>query len=175
MTSDHDLPSAFSPELARAVGYVVLEAADAEDSIGDLVVLRTGLESPDPRWWRSGLSLVEAVEAIGDPEIQPIADLLRELLDERHDVVHGLFLEAPGVQVTMRRAKTKKGEPPSYEFAGSLADDHMENLANRFRLLDRMAEDAISDAMGIARGEWSVLPPRTTPVVLPDLNNRPRM
>lgn len=173
MTSGHDLPSAFSPELARAVGYVVLEAADAEDSIGDLVVLRTAMEAPDPRWWRSGQALVEAVEAIGDPELQPIADLLHELLGERHNVIHGLFVEAPGVQITMRRAKTKKGEPASHEFGGGRADDRLANLANRFRVLDRMAEDAVSDAMGIARGEGSVLPPRTRPVALPDRRRRP--
>jgi hypothetical protein len=173
MTYGSDLPSAFSPELARAVGYIVLEAADAEDSVGDLVVLRTGMEAPDPRWWRSGQALVEAVEAIGDPELRPIAELLSELLGERHNVVHGLFLEAPGARITMRRAKTKGGEPPSHEFGGGWADDCLANLANQFRFLDRMAEDAISDAMGIARGEASVLPPRKVPLVLPD-RHQPR-
>lgn len=167
MSPNHVRPSGFSPKLATAVGYVVLEAADAEDSVGDLVVLRTGMKTPDPRWWRSGAALVEAVEGIGDPELQPIADLLAELIDERNDVVHGLFLEVPGGTLTMRRAKTKKGGFPVHEL-DSQSVDQLANLANRFRLLDRMAEDAISDAMGIARGEQSILPPRTRPVVLPD-------
>lgn len=166
MTSHDAIPSAFSPALAQAVGFVVLEAADAEDSVGDLIVLRTGMRSPDPRWWRSGEALVGALEAIGDPELRPIVDLLSELLDERNNMVHGLFLEgASGTFMTMRRGKTKKGEAPSYQLQGG-GDDTLADLAHRFRVLDRMAEDAISDAMGIERGSGSVLPTRVTPVVL---------
>jgi hypothetical protein len=33
--------------VAQAIGYVVLEAADAEDSIAELIVLRTGISQPD--------------------------------------------------------------------------------------------------------------------------------
>lgn len=58
------MESAYPSDLARAVGCVVLEASDAEDSVGELIVLRTGIEEPDPRWWRSGEALVQALESL---------------------------------------------------------------------------------------------------------------
>lgn len=105
--TDEFSESVFSRELAEAVGYVILEAADAEESIAELVVLRSGLEAPDKRWWRSGAALAEAVEAIGDDELCPISDGLRELLPHRNRVVHSLFLEGNKMRLAMLRSKTE--------------------------------------------------------------------
>lgn len=163
--TDDSSKSVFSRELAEAVGYVVLEAADAEDSIAELVVLRTGIEASDKRWWRSGTSLAEALEAIGDDELCPISDGLRELLPHRNRVVHGLFLEGNGMRLAMLRSKVTE---PSFEVTASWSDDALADLAHRFRVLDRMADDAISDAMGLESSPGSPLPPRKAPVVLPD-------
>jgi hypothetical protein len=55
------MKSVYSAELAQAIGYVVLEAADAEDSIAEVNVLRTGISQPDPAWWRSGETLLESL------------------------------------------------------------------------------------------------------------------
>lgn len=163
--TDDSLKSVFSRELAEAIGYVVLEAADAEDSIAELVVLRTGMEAPDKRWWRSGISLAEAVEAISDDELRPISDGLRELLPHRNSLVHGLLLEGNGLRLAMLRSKATE---PSFELTADWSDDALAELAHRFRVLDRMADDAISDAMGLERSPSSPLPPRKTPVLLPD-------
>lgn len=42
------------------VGQFVLEAAEAEDLIGELMVLRSGLDEPDPNFWASGETLTKA-------------------------------------------------------------------------------------------------------------------
>lgn len=160
----------YPPELAQAVGYVVLEASDVEDSIGELIVLRTGRDDPDPAWWSSGTRLIEALESIGDPTLAPIAAEARVLLALRHHVVHALWLPGKdGTHVTMLRAKTTKKEPrpPGYDFGAGWSVESLADLAERFRVLDRMTDDAISDAMGFARGPGSLLPPLMAPVVLP--------
>lgn len=154
MTEDSS-KSVFSRELAEAVGYVVLEAADAEDSIAELVVLRTGMEASNKRWWRSGISLAEAVEAISDDELWPISDGLRELLPHRNRVVHGLLLEGNGLRLAMLRSKVATS---SFEVTADWSDDAMADLSHRFQVLNRMADDAISDAMGLERGPGSPLP-----------------
>ena len=61
------MASVYLAELAQAIGHGVLEEAVAEDSVAELVVLRAGVRSPDPVWWRSGESLVEALERIVIP------------------------------------------------------------------------------------------------------------
>ncbi|MBW0272549.1 hypothetical protein ATM97_20425 [Nocardia sp. MH4] len=163
------MKSAFSAEVAQAVGYVVLEAADAEDSIGELIVLRCGMDKPHMSWWQSGTGLADALESIGDPTLQPIADELRELLPLRHQVVHGLWLEGKGgAHLTMLRSKSTKKNPklPGAD-VGGWSNNLLAVLAERFRVLDRMADDAISDAMGLPRSPNSLLPPRSEPVVLP--------
>lgn len=162
-------------ELASAVGYVVLEASVAEDSLGELIVLRTGIDAPDPRWSRSGETLVRALEDIGDPTLRPIADEARALLPLRHHVVHGLWLRPPSgrsVYVTMLRGKSTKKRPENggYDIRGWSAGRLMD-LARRFRALDRLANDAISDAMGLKRTDGSFLPPCTEPVVPPTRKN----
>ena len=52
------MASVYFAELAQAIGYGVLEAAVAEDSVAELIVLRAGVGNPDPAWWRSGESLL---------------------------------------------------------------------------------------------------------------------
>lgn len=165
------MESAYPSDLARAVGCVVLEASDAEDSVGELIVLRTGIEEPDPRWWRSGEALVQALESLGDSTLQPIADEYRVMLPLRHHVVHGLWLRPPGepdVFMTMLRGKSAKKRPSNggYETRVWTAES-LVDLARQFRALDRLADDAISDAMGLNRRQGSLLPARTEPVQLP--------
>ncbi|MGC4932586.1 hypothetical protein ACLQ3C_02740 [Gordonia sp. DT30] len=141
----------YPPELAEAVGYVVLEAAEAEDLIGELIVLRTSLTEPDPTWWASGETLAKAVEKIGDPALQPIVNEMRELLQHRNSVVHGLFLGGGRLRMTMKRGKSKRGEAPSYQLVRDWTDNVLDDLARRFRVLHGMVDDAISDAMVITR------------------------
>lgn len=135
--------------LATHIGYVVLEAAEVEDLIGELIMIRTGLNAPDPQWWASGETLVRAVERIGDPSLQPIADEMRTLLPLRHSIVHGLFLGYGRIRMTMKRAKGKKGDAPSFDTAGEWTDEALADLARRFRALIPMVDDAISEAMGL--------------------------
>ncbi|WP_156607053.1 MULTISPECIES: hypothetical protein [unclassified Dietzia] len=166
--TDDSSKSVFSRELKEAVGYVILEAADAEDSIAELLVLRSGLEAPDKRWWRSGTSLaeaLEALEALGDDELCPISDGLRELRPSRNRVVHGLFLEGNGMRLAMLRSNATE---PSFEVTPGWSGGALADLAYRFRVLVRMADDAISDAMGLERSPGSPLPPRKAPVVPPN-------
>lgn len=166
--------SSYPADLAQAVGYVVLEASDTEDSIGELIALRTGIDEPDPSWWRSGEALVEALESIGDPDLQPIADEMRMLLPLRHHVVHGLWLEGHGgIRMTMLRGKSTKKNPKNtgYMFGTGWSEESLADLARRFRVVDRMVDDAISDAMGLPRGEGSLVPLRSgRPVVPPHLH-----
>lgn len=161
----------YPAELAQAIGHVVLEASDAEDSIGELIVLRTGMDDPDPAWWSSGIRLIEALESIGDPTLAPIATEARVLLPLRHHVVHALWLVGDGDRhTTMLRAKSTKGKPrpPGFNFGTGWSENSLADLAERFRILDRMTDDAISDALGLARRPGSLLPPLTEPVVLPE-------
>lgn len=170
------MKSSYSPELAQAIGYVVLEAADAEDSIGELIALRTGLDEPDPSWWRSGEALVKALEEIHDATLQPIVEEMRILLPLRHHVVHALWLESgrDGANLTMLRGKSTKANPrhPGFNFGTGWSELSLADLAARFRVVDRMADDAISDAMGLPRSEGSLLPPRTEPVELPSRSSK---
>ncbi|WP_143695088.1 hypothetical protein [Williamsia sp. 1135] len=141
--------SLYPRELAEHVGYVVLEAAETEDLIGELLVLRGGLDKPDPNWWASGEALAKAIEKIGDPALQPIADEMRELLAQRNALVHGLFLGYGQPRVTMKRHRGNKGDAPSFQFRGEWTDAALADVAHRFHLLGRMVDNAISDAMGI--------------------------
>lgn len=142
----------YSPILAQAIGYVVLAASDAEDSIGELVVLRKNLSGPDPTWWQSGEALVQALEEVGDDALRPIADEMRELLPLRHHVVHALWLERPGgFGVTLLRGKSTKKEPrdPSFAVGTGWSVESLDDLAQRFLHVDRLVDDAITRFMGI--------------------------
>ncbi len=146
------MSSIYSAELAQAIGYIVLEAAVVEDSIGELIVLRTGRANPDPAWWRSGQSLLDALEKVGDPNLQPIADMMRRLLPIRHHVVHALWLENQGgVHMTMLRTKSTKAAPrdPGFDVGTGWSYASMGNLAEDFRDAQRLINAAISQAMGI--------------------------
>lgn len=73
----------------------------------------------------------------------------------------------------LRTKSTKKDpRPPGLDFGDGWSEDSLADLAERFRVLDQMADDAISDAMGLARSPGTLLPPLTAPVVLP--NRKPR-
>lgn len=162
--------SLFSPELAQAVGLVVLEAAAAEDTIGELIVLRRGLPDVDPEWWLSGERLTAALESVDDPELKPIVVEMRRLYPERNDVVHDLWLERPGLPtVNAKRNKSTKKDPvpTSYSMRSVSPHEYLSQLAVDFRKLELMASDAVSDAMGLQRSTASGLPQRQAPVVLP--------
>lgn len=153
--------SSYSPILAQAIGYVVLAASDAEDSIGELVVLRKDLSGPDPTWWQSGEVLVQALEEVGDEALQPIADEMRQLLPLRHHVVHALWLEGPdGFGVTLLRGKSTKKEPrdPSFAVRTGWSVESLDDLAQRFLRVDRLVDDAITRFMSseAGRGPQSV-------------------
>lgn len=155
----------FVADLARATGYVVLEAAQAEDTIGELVILISRVwrgESDPTGWWTSGEQLLQALRGLGDPELEPIAELYARLYPQRNDVVHGLTLDDTGNII--KRAKITKKAPgiASYQFT-SMDTETREGLALEFRRLEHMAADAISDAMGIPRSTSSGLPQRTAP------------
>ncbi|MGB3605339.1 MAG: hypothetical protein WBA38_17510 [Gordonia sp. (in: high G+C Gram-positive bacteria)] len=145
--------SGYPAALATHIGYVVLEAAEVEAQIGELIVLHTGRDSPDPSWWASGETLAKAIEKIGDPELQPIADEMRKLLPHRNAIVHGLFPGYGRSRMTLKRAKGKKGSTPSFELAGEWTDEALEDLARRFRAMLPVIDHAIREAIG--------LPPRT--------------
>ena len=142
----------YSPVLAQAIGYVVLAASDAEDSIGELIVLRKDINGPDPTWWQSGEALVQALEEVGDDALQPIADEMRELLPLRHHVVHALWLEGPdGSGITLLRGRSTKKDPrdPGFAVGTGWSADSLHDLAERFLYVDRLADDAITRFMGI--------------------------
>lgn len=142
----------YSPILAQAIGDVVLAASDAEDSIGELVVLRKDLSGPDPTWWQSGEALVQSLEEVGDEALQLIVDEMRQLLPLRHHVVHALWLEGPdGFGETLFRGKSKKKEPrdPSFAVGTGWSVESLDDLAQRFLHVDRLVDDAITRFMGI--------------------------
>lgn len=159
--------SIFSSQLAHAIGLVVLEASQAEDTLGELVVLRRGLPEVDLDWWKSGEQLSQAIESLEDPELNLILSEMRRLYPIRNAVVHSLWLEGKGGPViAMKRGKsTKKAQnPANYEMRSIARVDDLHQVAEEFRTLESMASDAISDAMGISRTIDSGLPQRKTPI-----------
>ena len=141
-----------SPELAQAIGYVVLAASDAEDSIGELIVLRKNIDGPDPTWWQSGEALVQSLEEVGDDALQLIVDEMRTLLPLRHHVVHAFWLEGPdGSGITLLRGRSTKKEPrdPRFAVGTGWSAASLDDLAQRFLHVDRLADDAIARFMGI--------------------------
>lgn len=175
--------SYYSDSLARAVGYVVLEAAQSEDRIGELVQLRAGSGDPHTQWWASGQVLIEAVKSIGDPELDPLVAGMGHLYPLRNEVVHSIWLMGhKGFSAfRMMRTKSTRKDPqtPSYSVGDFQPHEdgdplrYLEELARSFRRLDRMASEALSDAMGLQRDpHGSLLPPRIKPVVLPERTHR---
>ena len=84
------------PSLAQAVGFVVLESAAAEDTMGELVVIRKGSLV---KWWKSGAELCEAVESLGGDGPAQLAARLRQLLPLRNTVVHSVWLDVMSREV----------------------------------------------------------------------------
>jgi hypothetical protein len=139
--------------LAAAVGHVVLEASQCEDTLGELVILhRDARTDPDPDWWTSGARLADAVEGLDDPDAGAMGARYRELLPQRHLVIHGLWLaNSTGHHMNMMRMKSTKSSPrpPAYEL-GIGSERALASIASEFNLLERRAADAISRHMGLA-------------------------
>lgn len=156
--------SIFSAAMATATGYVALEAAQAEDTIGELVTLisrLSGHEKDPAKWWSSGEQLIADIRSIGDPELDPIAQLYAHLLPLRNNITHGLTLDDTGALLKRVKITKKDSGAASYEFC--IMDIAARNeLAIEFRRLERMAADAIRDAMDTQRTTASELPQRAT-------------
>jgi hypothetical protein len=142
----------FLRPLAEAVGYVVLEASQCEDTLGELVVLhRNAPDDPDLDWWTSGERLAKAVESLSDPDAGGMAAQYRGLLPQRHMIVHGLWLPGSSGNINMMRAKSTKSSPrgPEYEI-GFGSDAALANLAADFNRLEQRAANAVSRYMRLA-------------------------
>lgn len=150
---DNHQQSLYSPELAQAVGFVIIEAAAAEDTIAEVVVLRQGIVDSDRDWWRSGDALAVALESIDDPTLEPITQELRRLYPERNYVVHGMWLEwSEGLVSNMIRNKSTSRQPvpASYTERTFTTLERLYKLADDFRKLEDMAGKAVLKAMGLA-------------------------
>lgn len=159
--------SGFSTAFAKAVGMVVLEASHAEDTLGELLVLRRGYQARDLDWWKSGEQLLSALKSLGDEELAPILNKMEILQPKRNLLVHGLFMEMkPGEAMIMKRNKqTKKSSKDNtFSLTVCVTPEDLYVLANEYRILEAMASDAVSDAMGIERSEVSGLPQRKVPL-----------
>ena len=142
----------FPRQLAEAVGHVVLQAAQCEDTLGELVVLqRNASANPDADWWTSGERLAATVEGLADPDAGAIAADYRDLLRQRHMIVHGLWLEGSEGHVNMMRAKSTKSSPraPGY-VVGFGSETALAAVAAKFNHLERRTAEAISRFMGFA-------------------------
>lgn len=140
----------------------MLEAAQCEDTLGELVVLhRNELDAnaPDFDWWTSGERLADAVQGLNDVDAESIAADYRALLRQRHMVVHGLWLPGTNGHLNMMRAKSTKASPspPAYD-VGIGSEDALAKLASAFNRLERRASDAISRYMGLQQGPSSTSP-----------------
>lgn len=143
----------FPSSLAEAVGHAVLEAAQCEDTLGELVILhRNAPSDPDSDWWTSGARLADAVESLGDPDAGAMAARYRELLPQRHSIIHGLWLaNSNGQHLDMMRTKSTKSSlrSPGYDVAiGS--ECALAAIASKFNRLERRAADAVSRYMDLA-------------------------
>lgn len=143
----------YPDSLAAAVGHVVLEAAQCEDTLGELVILhRNAPTDPDPDWWTSGTRLADAVEDLDDPDAGAMAARYRDLLPQRHLVIHSLWLaNSTGHHMNMMRTKSTKSSPrsPAYD-VGIGSERVLASIAFEFNLLERRAADAVSRYMGLA-------------------------
>ncbi|NWN88509.1 MAG: hypothetical protein HLX51_08210 [Micrococcaceae bacterium] len=144
--------SRYSAELAQAVGFVIVEAAAAEDTIAEVVVLRQGTVDSERHWWRSGEALAAALESIGDSTLDPITQELRRLYPERNYVVHGLWLEWPEGPISnmvRNKSTSRQPVPTSYTERTFMTLKRLSELANDFRKLEEAASSAVSRAMGL--------------------------
>ncbi len=131
---------------------MVLEAAQCEDTLGELVALHRGAhDEPDIDWWTSGERLADAVEGLPDPDAGAIAAHYRGLLRKRNMVVHGIWLHGSSGHITMMRAKSTKSSPlpPRYN-VGLESEKALATLADEFNRIERRAANAISRYMGLA-------------------------
>lgn len=169
MTGDRFGTSTYSSELAEAVGLVVLEASQAEDTLAELMLISRGPDEIHTDWWKSGESLAKILEMLGDSELEPLIAEYRRLIPRRNDVVHSVWVESSLGVLQQLRGKPEKGsgEPKAGTLTRMTSDplSPLRQLACDFRKLEAMASDAVSDYMGIPRTEDSGLPQRTAPVV----------
>ncbi|MGF0131474.1 hypothetical protein ACQREA_16215 [Dietzia cinnamea] len=153
--------SDFAPDLAQAVGLVVLEAGQVDDKLAELLLI-CGQERD---WWKSGGQLVEALIALGDPEIQPLIDEYSRLYEKRNEVIHASWAHGELGTLQSLRLKTLRRHDAPQGAAINFGPDPLPRLfelAAELRKLSRMANDAGSDYMGIRRSTASGLPQRST-------------
>lgn len=144
--------SQFPPWLAEAVGRVVLQASQCEDTLGELVVLHRGApDQVDLDWWTSGQRLAEAVAVLNDPDAASMAEDYKALLNDRHRIVHGLWLGQAGTYTNVIRAKSTKADAcaPGYEVAVA-SEEALQSIASAFRALEQRASDAVARYMRLA-------------------------
>lgn len=143
---------ASTDELATAVGHLVLEASQCEDTLGELVLEASGNHGhqPDHEWWTSGERLANAVAAAGTGSTLALADEYRALAEGRNLVVHGLWLESPEGRMVMKRTKSSKKDEtlPGFGY-GFVPVSAIDDLADRFNALEKRASDIIGDLMGL--------------------------
>lgn len=151
--------SLYPPELIQAVGHVVMSAAWVEDKAGELVNLPTLLPGGDPNipakgWAASGEQLTTAFEKVAGKQL---ADRLRQALEHRNDVVHGVFVEgemfapqgtsgAPS-WVTMKR-QFGRSKPAEYSLKG-WKELELDALAAELSAIEDLIDDEISYMMGL--------------------------
>lgn len=151
--------SLYPPELIQAVGHVVMSAAWVEDKAGELINLTAMVQggdrsTPVKGWAASGQQLVTEFEKVAGKEL---ADRLRQALEHRNDVVHGVFLggERVGMSdpngtptwVTMKR-QLGKSKPPQYSLKG-WKNPGLEKLAAELSAIEDLIDDEISYTMGL--------------------------
>lgn len=144
---------AFSPWLAETIGHVVLEASQCEDTLGELVLLDCDINDReiDQNWWQSGAALAAAVRAISDAEAATIAETYLALVPKRNAIVHGLWIEKPGMYLNVSRIKSTRKAPrdPGLTFNFRWTEESLNAVAREFNGLERMAADTISRYMGL--------------------------
>ena len=97
---------------------------------------------------------MEVLEKIDDPNLQPIAELMRKLLPLRHHVVRALWLDnQAGAHMTFRRGESTKAAPrdPGFHVGTGWSDTSLADLAKGFPGGARLVNVAIGDALGVGR------------------------
>ncbi|MFC6706675.1 hypothetical protein [Flexivirga alba] len=115
------------------------------------MILHRGVaDRPDGDWWTSGERLAEAVSSLDDPEAADMARTYRSLLDDRHRIVHGLWLGSGEGYVNVLRGKSVKKDPqrPNYDMA-TATEKAILNVAAAFNQLEARASDAVARHMGL--------------------------
>ena len=144
--------SEYPIELASEVGYVVLEAAAAEDTSGEILGLLAGDQQFPYQWSRSGTQLIERMrsETRLTETCKGAVETLGTLHDLRNRVVHGVWVHDGNQWFTLRRTlkSAKSDEPPTYEASGWIREGLL-NLAEGFREVRAVLDAEVSLIMGV--------------------------